>query len=124
MIPILIISPNRDALSALAERLNEEKDITVLWAASAKNALEAASKDPVEFVITDEHLGDMTGLEFAEKLVKINPMINCAVISHLSSEEFHEASEGLGLMAQVPAYPDRMAAEELIKIIRKIKTLF
>jgi DNA-binding NtrC family response regulator len=124
MIPVLIISPNKDTLTDLANRLNEENDITVQWADSGKNALETISHDRVEFVIVDHDLEDMPGLEFAERLVKKNPMINCAAISNLSDKEFHEASEGLGLMAQLPIRPDRAAAEYLIIKLRKIKNLF
>ncbi len=49
-----------------------------------------------------ENLGDMTGLEFIRAIVSKRPMVNCAAISSLASEDFHEASEGLGILMQLP----------------------
>ena len=49
----------------------------------------------------------MTNLEFAGKLIKLNPMINCASVSSLPSNEFHEASEGLGMMCQLSFPPGK-----------------
>ncbi len=69
---------------------------------------------------TDENPGGMTGLELAEKVVRINPMINCAVVSSLTPAEFHEASEGLGLLAQLPVRPGVAQAEDILKRLREV----
>jgi polyhydroxyalkanoate synthesis regulator phasin len=50
-------------------------------------------------------------------------MINCASISHLLPEEFHEVSEGLGLMAQLPMEPGKEHVEKLLQRLRDIKNL-
>ncbi len=63
----------------------------------------------------------MTGLKLAAKLLTVNPMINCTAVSSLSSAEFHEASEGLGLLSQLPANPGREQAEELLRLIKDQK---
>jgi two-component SAPR family response regulator len=39
------------------------------------------SGTPLDLVVVDEKLGDMTGIEFIETLVSVNPMINCAAVS-------------------------------------------
>jgi hypothetical protein len=65
----------------------------------------------------------MTGLEFAEKLLRVNPMINCALLSSLPSDEFHEVSEGLGVFAQLPLCPDTADAENLLTGLRRLKNL-
>ena len=44
----------------------------------------------------------MPGLQFVEQLVALNPMINCALVSSLSKEDYHEASEGLGILMALP----------------------
>jgi hypothetical protein len=86
-------------------------------------ALGIASDTAIDLVVTDEQLGDMTGLEFAGKLLAVNPMINCASVNHLPHEAFHEASEGLGLMAQLPVHPGKEHAEELLQRLKYIKIL-
>jgi hypothetical protein len=73
--------------------------------------------------ITDERLRDSTGLALAASLLKVNPMINCASVSCLSPENFHEASEGLGIIAQLPIHPGKEHAESLLDRLRQIRNL-
>ena len=123
MLNLLLVSPKRESLSDLASGLVEHADVSVLWAESGKKALEIISDTIVHMVIADEKLGDMTGLQLAEKLLKINPMINCAIISPLSAEAFHEASEGLGIMAHLPVEPGKKQAEGLLNKLKKLEGL-
>ena len=81
------------------------------------------SGTPLDLVVVDEKLGDMTGIEFIETLVSVNPMINCAVVSPLPSDDFHEVSEGLGILAQLPVQPGAKDAEDLLKLLNNLKKL-
>ena len=123
IIHFLIVSPERDSFIDLADQLIEENSIEVHWVGSGQEALASVTQNLVDVVITDEELGDMTGLTFAEKLVMLNPLINCVVVSALSPEEFHEASEGLGLLAQLSLHPGKDDAENLIRKFKQIKNL-
>ncbi len=123
MLKILLVSPNKGSLSALASAWAESGAVDLMWAESGTMALGIASDTAIDLVVTDERLGDMTGLEFAGKLLAVNPMINCASVNHLPPEAFHEASEGLGLMAQLPVHPDKEHAEELLQRLKYIKGL-
>ena len=49
-------------------------------------------------------------------------MINCAVVSTLSSADFHEASEGLGILMQLPAEPGKKEADQLLEHLKKIQS--
>jgi len=120
---ILLVSREKDFLSGLASALKKQDDVVFSWSESGGKALDQISNSPVDLVVTDEKLGDMTGLELVLKLLSINPMVNCAAISPLSHEDFHEASEGLGLLAQLPPQPGEKEAEELLQQLRKIKNL-
>ena len=120
---LLLVSPDKYSLSGLALALVEHGDVDLSWAESGETALQRAAINPFDLIITDEILGDMTGLEFAGRLLTVNPMINCATVSRLSPEEFHEVSEGLGLMAQLPAKPGKIQAEELLQTLKYIKGL-
>jgi len=123
MLKLLLVSLDKDSLSCLASALVEHGDVDLSWVESGQSALEIASDTVIDLVITDERLGDMTGLEFAARLLSVNTMINCASVSRLSSDNFHEVSEGLGLMAQLPVQPDKEHAEELLQRLRYIKDL-
>jgi len=121
----LLLSVNRDdhSLSMLCLALRGRDDIELEVSESGEKALTMLSSVAVDLVVAEEDLGDMTALEFARRLLKINPMINCAIVSSLPHEEFHEASEGLGIMAQLPKKPSAEDAEVLVKTLKQIKGL-
>ena len=123
MLKLLLVSSNKDALSDFASALVQHSDVDLSWAASGEIALGIVSEAAVDLIVTDETLGDMTGLEFAGRLLEVNPFVNCATMSCLSPEKFHEASEGLGLMTQLPARPGKAHAEDLLQRLRDLKDL-
>jgi len=123
MFKLLLVSREIDSLSRLLSALRGQGDIELEGSASGQEALAMLANKGVDLVIVDEDLGDMTALEFARRLLKINPMINCAIVSSLPHEEFHEASEGLGIMAQLPKKPSAEDAEVLVKTLKQIKGL-
>jgi len=121
MLKLLLVNRDMDSFSALSSALSGQEDIELDVSPSGEKALEMLSSKAVDLVVADEDLGDMTALELSSRLLKINPMINCAVVSSLPHEEFHEASEGLGIMTQLPKQPGGKDAEELIKTLKHIK---
>ena len=123
MLKLLLISNNEESFRQLDSVLRENKDIEVFYAESGETALNMIKDSAFDLVITDEEVGDMSGLAFSKKLITTNPLINCVAVSSLSNEDFHEASEGLGLMTNLPVQPGRKEAEELLKNLRLIKGL-
>jgi DNA-binding NtrC family response regulator len=113
MISILIISSKKNSLSNFAAGF-EKKDVNIFWTDSGKNAFADIAEKKFDLVISDEIFNDMTGLDFIKKLVKTNPMVNSALISGLSSNDFHEKTEGFGILMQIPVNPDKNHAEKLI----------
>jgi len=123
MIKMLLVTSEREPFSEFATVLKKKDDVELTWAASGQEALEAISGNPVDLVIVNENIGDMTGIEFMKNLLPINPMINSAAVSPLPSEEFHEASEGLGVLVQLPVDPGEFEAEDLLKRLKNLKNL-
>lgn len=123
MLTILVASRDKGSLSDLESALTQNDDVCLLRVESANEALDRAGEKTIDLVIADEQLGDKTGLELIAGLISINPMITCAVVSGLTPEEFHEASEGLGIMAQLPIHPGKEHAESLLQQLRQIKNL-
>ena len=122
MLKLLLVARDENPLSGLASSFMGHDDVELYRVESGEKALEIASDTEIDLAVTDEHLGDMSGLEFARRLIFVNPMINCASVSSLSSEKFHEVSEGLGLMAQLPIQPGKKDAEKLLQDLRYIKS--
>ena len=120
MIKLLIVCSDKFHLIDLASFLKEKENIDISWASNAQVALNIISDNPFDLVIADEQLSDMTGLGFVQKLVKINPMVNSALVSTLSHDKFHEMSEGLGVLTQLPKKPDIEHANDLLEKLKRI----
>lgn len=116
---ILLVTPNRSLFSDLAAAI-QDLGGHIRWATSGGQAIERIGHQPVDLVVTDEQLGDMTGLEFIAGVVAVNPAINCATVSSLSDKAFHQASEGLGILMKLPPAPGRADAERLITRLDQI----
>jgi len=123
MIKLLLVTPDKGPFNEFALALAHNDDVELSWAESGQRALDMLSNTPFDLVVVDEKLGDMTGMEFIETLVSVNPMINCAAVSPLPSDEFHEISEGLGILAQLPVQPGASDAENLLKLLNHLKNL-
>jgi CheY-like chemotaxis protein len=118
---LLLVSSDKASLSDLASAFEREGEVEVSWAHSGLEALKKLTISDFDLVITDEILADMTGLELAGKLLSINPMIQCASVTSLSQKEYHEKSEGLGLMDPLPDRPGEKDAERILRDLRQIK---
>ena len=88
---------------------------------AGSKAFDVISEVVFDLVVIDENLGDMTALDFTAKLISINPMINCALVSSLSPRDFHEASEGLGVLAHLPPRPDEKDGKNLLARLKAVK---
>ncbi len=108
---LLLVSKNRDFVTSVPNNITS---VEIYRAHSGNEALALVSVKKISLVIVDESLGDMTGFEFLEKMVKTNPMINSAAVSSLSSRDFHDASEGLGIMMHLPPQPQWKHIEKLL----------
>gem|GEM_PF-165059 len=123
MLKLLVVTSKENRLAELISTLSAHEEVNLSVADSGKKALDMVSNTLYDLVTVDEALQDMTGLELVEGIVRINAMINCAAVSTLSPDDFHEASEGLGLVAQLPAEPKQQDAEDLLERLKAIKGL-
>lgn len=120
---LLMVTPDKAPFNEFALVLAQNDDVEVSWTETGQRALDMVSGMSFDLVVVDEKLGDMTGIEFIETLVSVYPMINCAAVSPLPSDEFHEVSEGLGILAQLPVLPGAKDAEDVLKRLNHLKKL-
>ncbi len=71
-------------------------------------------------VVVDSDLPDTDPLGLVQKLLMVNAMVNTAVISPLAEEQFHEASEGLGVLSRLPVEPGHSDAADLLHKLRRV----
>ena len=120
MYKLLFVGSGVDTFAKMINALQADDRVVFSQAGSGKDALGELQKEPVHLVVAEEQLPDMSGLAFAEKLVVQNPMVNCALVSSLDADDFHEASEGLGILAKLPPEPDEAQAEDLLQKLESI----
>lgn len=119
MTQVLFVTTEKTNLEELSLGMELSQD-DISWASSGEAALEIIKNKPFDLVVSDEKLADMTGLKFIENVVKTNPMINTAAVSSLSADDYHEASEGLGVLKQLPVQPSQADGKNLMEYLRKI----
>jgi len=112
----LIITRHAGNFSRLAEGLSDNNANEIIWADSLIAAY-AAAAGSIDLIIIDEKVDERPGLDIAKDMIRVNPMANLALVSSLAPEEFHEASEGLGIMAQLPLNPDETNAGLLLNAL-------
>lgn len=120
---IRILFAGRDIVSLpVFKSILDQSGVHTTYLNSGQKALSTISKEAFDLLIADEDLGDMTGLQLIESVVTQNPMLNCAVISSLTHDDFHEASEGLGVLMQLSNEPDKTEVDQLLEQLRKIQS--
>jgi len=119
MINIMLAGRDQTSLTALKAGL-AKSDVHIIRAESGGIGLSLLAEGKFDLVVADENLGDMSGLEFIRAVVSKLPLVNCAAVSSLAPEDFHEASEGLGILMQLPVSPGRKHAEMLLEQLKSI----
>jgi DNA-binding NarL/FixJ family response regulator len=116
-----VLATNRPkAWQAFAAALSSNPEVQLTHVVSGAETLAAARPPAPDLVIIDADLPDTTPLELVQKLLMVNAMVNTAVVSPLSEEEFHEASEGLGVLGRLPNEPGESDAANLLHKLRKL----
>jgi DNA-binding response OmpR family regulator len=122
MIHALMVTSSPDSFLQMDSTF-AENDVEAIWADSGSSAITMISERSFDIVIADEALRDMTGLDLAKKLISKNPMLNIVLVSSLPSHAFHEVSEGLGILIQLPPSPKKSDAEKLLERLNNILAL-
>jgi DNA-binding NarL/FixJ family response regulator len=123
MLSILLASREHDDLAGFAAGLWQNDQVVVTHVDSAAEALKSAAGDRIDVVVVGEELADMQPVELVADLVRIRPMINCAMVSALGHDEFHEVTEGLGVLMQLPPNPSEADAAVLLGRIAALSAL-
>ena len=116
----LIVTSDNHSFKDFSEALAGRDQVEITWAGSLPELMNALSAGTPDLIIIDEEVDGMPGLKIARETLMKNAMLNQALVSRLSPDEFHEASEGLGIMAQLTPPPDASQADTLLDLLRKM----
>lgn len=123
MVRVLLVYEDAKGLIQLKKSLAASGKVELLEALNPEQAFQAVKTENPELVIVDHQLSGMTGLQFVNDLVKVNPLVNTALVSQLNGEEFHEETEGLGILMPLPLEPGESESNALLGKMEKIVSL-
>lgn len=87
---------------------------------SGQAVMDRVSAENVQIVVVDEQLSDMDGATLINTIARSHPFVNTALVSTLPEHDFHEETEGLGVLMQLPSPLDAASAEKLLDHYRAI----
>lgn len=116
----ILIVTNRPANFADFLTALTESGVETSLAPTGQAALGQANLAPPTLAVVDEVLPDTDSFAFVAKLMRANASIHTAVVSQLSPEAFHEAGEGLGILAVLPPRPSSTDARQLLRTLHSL----
>jgi DNA-binding response OmpR family regulator len=120
MLHLVLTTARPEALQDFAAALASDPGVKLQCVISGAEALEAARTTAPHLVIIDAHLPDLAPFDLVQKLLMVNAMVNTAVVSPLSDAEFHETSEGLGILGRLPEDPGESEAADLLRNLKTV----
>lgn len=123
MLTILLVYKEAKRFELVKAYLSRSGNVKLLQAETVDVALKTVQTIRVDLVIVDEQLDTMHGIQFISLLVQVNPLINTALVSSLPVDDFHEETEGLGVLMQLPLEPQKTDTDELLEKMEKIAGL-
>lgn len=120
MLHILLVSAREETVRVFAEGFSSAPGVQLTRVSSGAEALQAVRTTPPQLAIIDFELRDSEPLALVQELLTVNAMVNTALVSPLSDEEFHEATEGLGVLARLPLSPGPGDVAELLIRLRRV----
>jgi DNA-binding response OmpR family regulator len=120
MLHLVMVTARPQALHLLAEILSSDPEVRLDQVASGAEALSAVRSSTPHLMVIDFDLPDIKPLDLVKELLMVNAMLCTAVLSPLSEQQFHEASEGLGVLARLPVEPAAGDGVELLVRLRRV----
>jgi len=108
----IIVTPRSDDLQSFSEGLKEQ-GVSVTMKPDAETLLAAIRKTPVNLVVVDQELPESDPVRLIMDILTVDATIQTAVLTPLSEEDFHEASEGLGVLKGLPIQPQALDGKAL-----------
>ena len=120
MLRVILASRDMESLARFAAGLQQDPQTEMTWVDSAAAALDAVGRGNIDLVVFGLELVDASPVECVNQLIRRNPMINCSMVSGMEHDAFHEATEGLGILMQLPPSP---SAEDARALLAKIDSI-
>ena len=119
-INLILVSRDKDYFKEFCSALRGNDSLKTSCISSGLEALEAVSGSDVHIVAAAEEVAEGSGLDLVRQIVMKNPFVNTTLASPLSHDEFHEVTEGLGILMQLPPHPGKEDADRFCEFLSRI----
>ena len=116
---IMLVADQAHQFEDLTASLNAVPSVATMEVHTAEEALEMAAAHSPDLVIVDEYVGKVSALALIRRLMKVDAFMQTAAVSRQPHDAFHETSEGLGIMIQIPPRPGKFEAELILKTLKE-----
>jgi hypothetical protein len=123
MLHIVLAGREHDVLTRFGAALCGIGLVGITQVDSAAETLKAVDAGGIDLVVVGQSLADTSPVDCITRLVRQNAMINCTMISAMEQDAFHEATEGLGILMQLPPNPSSDDAAVLLDKIESLSSL-
>lgn len=123
MLHIVLAGREHDVLTRFGAALCGIGLVGITQVDSAAATLKAVEACGIDLVVVGQSLVDTSPIDCITRLVRQNAMINCTMISAMEQDAFHEATEGLGILMQLPPNPSSDDAAVLLDKIESLSSL-
>ena len=117
---VIILTNRQVDLDDFALGLSAE----IEWVEQSELVLQQASSAAWDLLVIDALLSNLDYKKLLMDLLRVNAMLNTVVITDLGESDFHEASEGLGVLSAVPARPTREHGIQIMGLLRQILDMY
>lgn len=115
----VLASGQADRLADFGDGLAEHADVEIYQADSGEGALQLLAGHTIDLIAIDSALADMAGLELVRQVARLHPFVSSVLVSALAEADFHEETEGLGVLMRLPAHPDSGVAHRVLQHMEK-----
>ncbi len=114
---LILFTENAETLAPLIDGITD-RNLEISVVSDETELLRLVATAAVEAVIAED-----SHLELLKSVIRRYPLINYALISSKTAEEFHTITEGYGFFTQIPASPTREDAQAMLDKLEKISSL-
>lgn len=92
------------------EGLAAGAEVEIFQADSGEGVLQLLAGHTIDLVAIDGEVVDMAGLGLAKEVARLHPFVSSVLVSEKSEADFHEETEGLGVLMRLPDPPQEASA--------------
>jgi len=119
-IELLLVGMSSEPFAEFIEYIRRTDAFSLIHVNSTTAALQVVEQYSVDALVVAEAIEDGPGLQLVRSVVEFNPFVNCALVSSLSSKDFHQATEGLGIFMQLKPRPSCGEAQRLTGLLANL----